>query len=52
MIGDRWKDIEAGKNAGCKTVFIDYQYKEKQPSNYNFKVKSIYEAAEIILNIV
>ena len=25
MIGDRWKDIEAGQNAGCKTIFIDYQ---------------------------
>jgi len=29
MIGDRSKDIEAGKAAGCKTIFIDYQYSEK-----------------------
>ena len=28
MIGDRWKDIEAGQSAGCKTIFIDYNYKE------------------------
>ncbi|EKD26261.1 MAG: Histidinol-phosphate phosphatase family protein, partial [uncultured bacterium] len=28
MIGDRWVDIEAGKAAGCKTVFIDYKYQE------------------------
>lgn len=29
VVGDRWRDIEAGKNAGCKTVFIDYGYDEK-----------------------
>ncbi len=28
MVGDRWKDIEAGKRAGCKTIFIDYKYDE------------------------
>ncbi len=26
MIGDRWKDIEAGRRAECSTVFIDYAY--------------------------
>lgn len=28
MIGDRWRDIEAGHRAGCRTVFIDYGYME------------------------
>ncbi|MBV9834061.1 MAG: HAD family hydrolase [Alphaproteobacteria bacterium] len=28
MIGDRWRDIGAGHNAGCKTVFIDRGYAE------------------------
>ena len=23
VIGDRWKDIDAGKKANCKTIFID-----------------------------
>jgi D-glycero-D-manno-heptose 1,7-bisphosphate phosphatase len=32
MIGDRWKDIEAGRRAGCCTVFIDYRYDEPAPS--------------------
>mgnify|MGYP001157386271 CR=1 FL=1 len=49
MIGDRWSDIEAGNRAGCKTIFIDYNYKEKRPVNFNFRVKSINEAAKIIL---
>ena len=28
MIGDRWKDIEAGRRAGCKTILIDCGYAE------------------------
>src|SRR3990167_3898478 len=28
MVGDRWKDIAAGKRAGCKTVWLDYHYQE------------------------
>ncbi len=31
MIGDRWKDIEAGQRAGCKTVWLNYQYEEPTP---------------------
>jgi len=29
LIGDRWKDIDAGTAAGCKTVFLEYGYDEK-----------------------
>jgi len=28
MVGDRWKDIEAGRKAGCATVWVDYAYTE------------------------
>lgn len=28
MIGDRWRDIGAGRNAGCRTIFIDRGYAE------------------------
>ena len=31
MVGDRWRDIEAGRRAGCSTVFISCGYAEKQP---------------------
>jgi D-glycero-D-manno-heptose 1,7-bisphosphate phosphatase len=31
MIGDRWRDIDAGRNAGCRTVFIDRGYAERWP---------------------
>jgi len=49
MVGDRWRDIEAGMSAGCKTIFIDYGYNEKDPDVVNYRVKSITEAAQIIL---
>ncbi|MSW60149.1 MAG: HAD-IIIA family hydrolase, partial [Actinobacteria bacterium] len=26
MVGDRWRDIAAGQEAGCKSYFIDYKY--------------------------
>ena len=51
MVGDRWRDIEAGKQAGCKTFFIDYGYAEKQPTSMNFVVSSLLDASEIILRM-
>jgi D-glycero-D-manno-heptose 1,7-bisphosphate phosphatase len=49
MVGDRWRDVEAGRAAGCMTFFVDYQYDEKQPDAYDFRVGSLREAAQIIL---
>lgn len=51
IIGDRWRDIEAGERAGCKTIFINYGYAEKQPVKFNHCVRSLAEAADIILGI-
>jgi transaldolase len=31
MVGDRWRDVEAGRRARCRTVFIDYDYREAKP---------------------
>jgi len=49
MVGDRWRDMEAGTSAGCKTIFVDYGYDEKQPENIDFNVQSLAEAANFIL---
>lgn len=49
MVGDRWRDIEAGRRAGCKTVFIDYGYDEPRPEDVDFKADSLLGAAEWIL---
>jgi len=32
MVGDRWRDVEAGNRAGCTTVFVDYGYSEASGS--------------------
>ncbi len=50
MIGDRWRDVEAGRNAGCTTVFIDYEYDEKLRNSPDRRVESISEAVEWILS--
>jgi D-glycero-D-manno-heptose 1,7-bisphosphate phosphatase len=31
LVGDRWRDVETGRNAGCRTIFIDYGYAEQRP---------------------
>ena len=49
MVGDRWRDVEAGIAAGCRTFFIDYGYDEKQPTDFDFRVQSLLEASKIIL---
>ena len=51
MIGDRWRDIDCGFSAGCKTIFIDWSYQEalKQPPDY--QVENLLEAAKLIENL-
>ena len=51
MVGDRWRDIEAGLAAGVKTVFIDYGYHEKRPTAYDFKASSLLDAVPFILGV-
>lgn len=49
MVGDRWRDIEAGQRAGCKSFFINNRYLEAQPERPDFIVSSLLEAKHIIL---
>ncbi len=49
MIGDRWRDIEAGRSAGCCTFFVDYDYRETRPALFDYRVESLAEATDIIL---
>jgi D-glycero-D-manno-heptose 1,7-bisphosphate phosphatase len=49
MVGDRWRDIDCGHAAGCRTVFIDRHYAEELKHRPDFRVKDLAEAAEIIL---
>lgn len=49
MIGDRWRDIDCGKRAGVRTIFLDFGYDEKLQEPPDFVVASFQDAAAIIL---
>ena len=50
MVGDRWRDIEAGRRAGCAVIFIDRGYHERRPDDPDAIVGSLPEAVDWILN--
>ncbi len=49
LVGDRWRDVAAAQAAGCRALFIDYKYQEKQPDRPYIAVKSLPEAAGYIV---
>ena len=49
MVGDRWRDIDCGHAAGCRTILIEYDYDEALRQAPDFRVKNLPEAAELIL---
>ena len=50
LIGDRWRDIDAGANAGCQTILIDCGYAERPPASVpDVRVRSLGEAVDWIL---
>ena len=50
MIGDRWRDIEAGRRAGCRTVLIGNGYGERFISQPDVAVRNLGEAARWIVS--
>jgi D-glycero-D-manno-heptose 1,7-bisphosphate phosphatase len=50
MVGDRWRDIDCGKRAGLRTVFIDFGYAEELREQPDLTVHSFAEAAATILH--
>jgi D-glycero-D-manno-heptose 1,7-bisphosphate phosphatase len=48
FVGDRWKDVHAGQAAGCRTIFVDYGYRQDRPAMPDCTVKSLAEAADYI----
>ena len=52
MIGDRWRDIDAGAAAGCRTVWIDRGYRERAPrSAPDARVETLAAAADWIVSV-
>jgi len=49
LVGDRWKDVEAGRSVGCRTAFLDRGYLEKKPASVDFVCDNLSEATDWIL---
>ena len=46
LVGDSWKDIVAGSEAGCKTILLSYQYNLEVESD--FRIQNLIEVVGII----
>jgi D-glycero-D-manno-heptose 1,7-bisphosphate phosphatase len=51
MVGDRWRDIDCGQAAGCRTIFIDYGYAEELRARPDYRCRTLTEAADYILGL-
>jgi D-glycero-D-manno-heptose 1,7-bisphosphate phosphatase len=50
MVGDRWRDMDAGRAAGCATILVDFGYDERAPAvPPNRRVSSLKEAVDYIV---
>lgn len=51
MVGDRWRDVDAGRQAGCRTFWVKgpESYEEQAPRDPDWTVESLLEASRIIL---
>jgi len=49
MVGDRWRDIDCGFAAGCRTIFIERNYAEALKHAPDFRARDIAQAAGLIL---
>jgi D-glycero-D-manno-heptose 1,7-bisphosphate phosphatase len=51
LVGDRWRDIDCGYAAGCKTIFIDYGYDEELKQQPDYRAANLLGAAQLILSL-
>lgn len=49
MIGDRWRDVEAGRQVGCRTIFIDNGYAERRPASPDAVASDLPAAVALVL---
>ena len=50
MVGDRWRDIDCGHAAGCRTILIDWSYRESLRTPPDFNAPDLMTAAKIIVS--
>lgn len=49
MVGDRWRDVGAGRAAGCFAILIESGYREPMRAQPDAIASSLTEAADLIL---
>jgi D-glycero-D-manno-heptose 1,7-bisphosphate phosphatase len=50
VIGDRWRDVDCARAAGCRAIFIQRGYKEKLREPPDFSVANFNDAVSAILS--
>lgn len=48
MVGDRWKDIEAGKAAGCRTVYLRHPHDTEDAHAPDYEIERLEQLLDII----
>lgn len=48
MVGDRWRDVETGERAGCRTILINHGYDEGVACVPTWEVHSLVEAGLVL----
>jgi D-glycero-D-manno-heptose 1,7-bisphosphate phosphatase len=51
MVGDRWRDIEAGRGAGCRTVLVARDYHERPATGADLVVDALVDAVPWIVGL-
>jgi phosphoglycolate phosphatase-like HAD superfamily hydrolase len=49
MVGDTWKDMEAGFTAGCTTILLDRSYNQGVACDY--RTPTLDQAVQLILEL-
>ncbi len=50
MVGDRWRDVEAGRAAGCRTVLVEMGYRETLKAPPDHVAAGLHDAVDWILS--
>jgi len=51
VVGDRWRDIDCARAAGCRAIFIDHQYAESLRQKPDLTVRTFSEAVAAVLSM-
>lgn len=50
LVGDRWRDVEAGRGAGCRTILLEREYSERWRCQPDWIVSDISSVPSVIID--